>query len=70
MVRNEEDAVVVSKVLFRLTFILFVAIYLTVLAEFVNVQYYQFDFNIKFEAIFLTLIVGTYFYFYLRKSKF
>ncbi|GEM_PF-3689837 len=59
-----------SKLLFRLLFVVFVIIYVSVLAEFINPNFYNVNLNVEVEAIVLTSIVAlaVYVCFFLRKG--
>jgi uncharacterized membrane protein len=59
-----------SQVVFRITFIALAIIYVAVLAEFLNPQYFNVNVEIRYDALALTALIVGYLYFFLKRAKF
>ena len=58
-----------SQILFRITFFALAMIYLAVLAEFVAPSRLNFDFELRFDLLILTLLMCAFVYIFLRRAK-
>ena len=58
-----------SQIIFRITFFALAVVYIAVLAEFLNPQYFNVQVEIRHDVLVLTAIIVAYVYFFIRRSK-
>jgi hypothetical protein len=58
-----------SQIVFRISFALLAIVYLAVITEFLNPQYFSFDVEIGFDVIALSGIVVAYAFFFFRSNR-
>lgn len=58
-----------SQIVFRISFALLAIIYVAVITEFLNPQYFNFNIEIGFDVIALTGAVAAYAFFFFKSNK-
>lgn len=58
-----------SQVVFRVTFVVLVCTYIAFILEFLNVNSLSVDFNVRPDAIVLTLLVVAFVFIFFRRSR-
>lgn len=58
-----------SQIVFRITFIALAIVYVAVLAEFLNPQYFNVKVEIRYDVLVLTALIVGYLFFFLKRTK-
>ncbi|MDT0593239.1 hypothetical protein [Glaciecola petra] len=58
-----------SQIIFRISFALLAIIYIAVITEFLNPDYFKFNIEIGYDVLALTAAVGIYVFFFFKRNK-
>ncbi len=59
----------ISRVLFRVFFVVLAVVYSLVLLEFIDPSYLKMEFNVGADVLLMTLVASIFIYIYMRKPK-
>lgn len=58
-----------SQIAFRFIFLSLAVLYIIAISEFINPAFFDFDINIRFDVTFITILVISLVYIFMRRSR-